>query len=400
MVDNKKIGTFTLNNKEPIHRWYKYDEGYSRDFILNEIEKSPIKINSLFEPFAGSGTTPLVASYLGINTYYTESNPFMRFVTNTKVEITRNTLLKKDAVFKELRALINSVVLIEVKEQVVNNDFQKYYKSFVFNTLQDIKKLIANLNIYESKQLSYLALSAIVLTVSNMKKHGDLRYAKPEEKRNSDFDVITKFINKLETIISDIDDYQNVNFGKSVCVGNDARTANLPEKVDCIITSPPYLNGTNYIRNTKLELNILDYIVKESDLKNLHSTGIISGINNVSKRNIVNNKLNLLDDILEELEPVSYDSRISKMVVGYFNDMDVFFKNASTLIKDQGIMIIDIGDSQFAGVHIPTHNLLTEIAKKYNFQLYDEEILRKRYSKNKMILSQRVLRYQLKKDKQ
>lgn len=400
MVDNKKIGTFTLNNKEPIHRWYKYDEGYSRDFILNEIEKSPVKINSLFEPFAGSGTTPLVASYLGINTYYTESNPFMRFVTNTKIEITRNTLLKKDAVFKELRALIDSVVLIEVKEQVANNDFQKYYKSFVFNTLQDIKKLIANLNIYESKQLSYLALSAIVLTVSNMKKHGDLRYAKPEEKRNSDFDVITKFINKLETIISDIDDYQNVNFGKSVCVGNDARTANLPEKVDCIITSPPYLNGTNYIRNTKLELNILDFIVKESDLKNLHSTGIISGINNVSKRNIVNNKINLLDDILKELEPVSYDSRISKMIVGYFNDMDVFFKNASTLIKDQGIMIIDIGDSQFAGVHIPTHNLLTEIAKKYNFQLYDEEILRKRYSKNKMILSQRVLRYQLKKDKQ
>lgn len=400
MVDNKKIGTFTLNNKEPIHRWYKYDEGYSRDFILNEIEKLPVKINSLFEPFAGSGTTPLVASYLGINTYYTESNPFMRFVTNTKIEITRNTLLKKDAVFKELRSLIDSVVLIEVKEQVVNNDFQKYYKSFVFNTLQDIKKLIANLNIYESKQLSYLALSAIVLTVSNMKKHGDLRYAKPEEKRNSDFDVITKFINKLETIISDIDDYQNVNFGKSVCVGNDARTANLPEKVDCIITSPPYLNGTNYIRNTKLELNILDFIVKESDLKNLHSTGIISGINNVSKRNIVNNKINLLDDILKELEPVSYDSRISKMIVGYFNDMDVFFKNASTLIKDQGIMIIDIGDSQFAGVHIPTHNLLTEIAKKYNFQLYDEEILRKRYSKNKMILSQRVLRYQLKKDKQ
>lgn len=400
MVDNKKIGTFTLNNKEPIHRWYKYDEGYSRDFILNEIEKSPVKINSLFEPFAGSGTTPLAASYLGINTYYTESNPFMRFVTNTKIEITRNTLLKKDAVFKELRALIDSVVLIEVKEQVANNDFQKYYKSFVFNTLQDIKKLIANLNIYESKQLSYLALSAIVLTVSNMKKHGDLRYAKPEEKRNSDFDVITKFINKLETIISDIDDYQNVNFGKSVCVGNDARTANLPEKVDCIITSPPYLNGTNYIRNTKLELNILDFIVKESDLKNLHSTGIISGINNVSKRNIVNNKINLLDDILKELEPVSYDSRISKMIVGYFNDMDVFFKNASTLIKDQGIMIIDIGDSQFAGVHIPTHNLLTEIAKKYNFQLYDEEILRKRYSKNKMILSQRVLRYQLKKDKQ
>lgn len=77
--------------------------------------------------------------------------------------------------------------------------------------------------------------------------------------------------------------------------------------------------------------------------------------------------------------------------------MAEFFENASRLIKNKGIMIIDIGDSQFAGVHIPTDKLLNTIAKSYGFILYDEEILRTRYSKNRMILTQKVLRYRLEK---
>ncbi|MGM2835156.1 hypothetical protein ACS2TZ_41405, partial [Bacillus cereus group sp. Bce025] len=54
-------GTFALNKDEPIHRWYKYDEGYSSELIFNEFKKLPIEVESIFEPFAGSGTTPLVA---------------------------------------------------------------------------------------------------------------------------------------------------------------------------------------------------------------------------------------------------------------------------------------------------------------------------------------------------
>ena len=396
-MNKKSIGTFTLNKKEPIHRWYKYDEGYSSQFIYNEIDNLPFKINSLFEPFAGSGTTPLVASSLGIDTYYTETNPFMRFVTNTKIEVMRKTILNKDIIFLELKTLINHVELMSPSKIEIDGDFKKFYREEVYAELNTIKEYINNLQREESRDLAHLALASIAIKVSNMKKHGDLRYAKENEKKESDFDVKFHYINKLNDIIDDIDNYQGMDFGKAICVGEDARDAKTPYEVDCLITSPPYLNGTNYIRNTKLELNMLGFINKESELKNLHSKGIIAGINNVSKRIIVENKLNILDEILEELAPVSYDSRLSKMIVGYFNNMAEFFENASRLIKNKGIMIIDIGDSQFAGVHIPTDKLLNTIAKSYGFILYDEEILRTRYSKNRMILTQKVLRYRLEK---
>lgn len=56
---------------------------------------------------------------------------------------------------------------------------------------------------------------------------------------------------------------------------------------------------------------------------------------------------------------------------------------------------MDIGDSQFAGVHIPTHEILVKICESHGFKLYQEEILRKRRSKNGMILTQRLLKFHL-----
>lgn len=394
-----QLGTFTLNKKEPIHRWYKYDEGYSSKFIYREIEKMPFYPQSLFEPFAGSGTTPLVASSLGIQSFYTEMNPFMRFVTHTKINVARNTTYKKEIVIQNLTELIELIRISDFPEStsLERGGFEKFYSSKVLASIIFIKQKINSMEDEDCKNLALLALSSIAVKISKMKKHGDLRYAKDHEKKPEDFDVKYNYIHKLQQIIDDITHLELKNFAQTICVGNDARTANIPLEVDCIITSPPYLNGTNYIRNTKLELNILDFVANEKDLKLLHSEGIISGINNVSKRREVINKIEQLNPILEKLEPVSYDTRIPKMIIGYFNDMDDFFKNSKQILRHDGILILDIGDSQFAGVHIPTDTLLSQIAEKHGFNLYETEILRTRRSKNQMILSQKVLRYQLNK---
>ena len=163
---------------------------------------------------------------------------------------------------------------------------------------------------------------------------------------------------------------------------------------DYVITSPPYLNGTNYIRNTKLELKLLDFINTEKDLPALHSKGIIAGINSVSSRSIIK-VLEPIKPLLEKLTPVAYDKRIPLMVAGYFFDMNTVFEKLSKGLKNHGKFIMDIGDSQFSGIHIPTHEVLELLAEKNGFKKYDEEILRKRFSNNGMELSQRVLRFEL-----
>ncbi len=57
--------------------------------------------------------------------------------------------------------------------------------------------------------------------------------------------------------------------------------------------------------------------------------------------------------IVAELEEKAYDQRISKMVGGYFRDMHIVIETLSSCIRKKGRLCIDIGDSIYAGVHVP-----------------------------------------------
>lgn len=123
----------------------------------------------------------------------------------------------------------------------------------------------------------------------------------------------------------------------------------------------------------------------------------MAGINSVSKRRTIPQVFDEVKPYVNRLEEVSYDKRIPIMVGGYFYDMNKVFQKLKKIIRNDGVFILDIGDSQFAGIHIPTDKLLSKIANKNGFELYEEETLRTRRSKNQMILTQKILRFRLKK---
>lgn len=392
----EKGGTFSLNKCEPIHRWYSYIEGYSSCLITEELSKL-LSINSgikaVYDPFCGTGTTVLVASCQGINSFYSETNPFMQKVIETKINDVR--LFNKSEIISRLEKYLYLVSECEIQNFVNWNGFEKFFESNQLNELLTIKSIISSEYVQVIKDILFVALSAIVVKVSKMTRRGDLRYATEKEYKSED--VIKCFITKLEEIIFDIKNYGNIIKCGTVKVSDDARDNNYINVFDCVITSPPYLNGTNYIRNTKLELKLNDFISDEKELPYFHSKGIVAGINNVSKRTNIDCVLPIVKPYVEMLKPVSYDERIPKMVAGYFCDMDKVIEKLSVSVKNGGLFTMDIGDSQFAGVHIPTHQILTEICVNHGFKLYDEEVLRHRRSKNGMVLSQRLLRYRLEK---
>lgn len=392
----EKGGTFSLNRAEPIHRWYPYVEGYSSCLITEELktllELKP-NIETIYDPFCGTGTTSLVASACCIKSFYSESNPFMQTVIETKVnEVHKLDTEIVSARIIEYLALINE---LKIEEHTSWNGFEKFFGERQLNELLTIKDLISREDNASVKSILALALSSIVVKVSKMTRRGDLRYATEKEYREES--VLECFSDKLNEMLFDILHHKATVKCGTTKVSDDARDNGYVDMFDCVITSPPYLNGTNYIRNTKLELKLNDFITSENDLPSFHSKGIVAGINNVSKRTAIDSVLPVVEPYLEQLQPVTYDERIPKMVAGYFRDMDMVIQKLSRSIKSGGLFTMDIGDSQFAGVHIPTHLILSDICAQHEFTLYDEEILRERRSKNGMVLTQRLLRYRLEK---
>ncbi|HEA4327862.1 TPA: hypothetical protein RW131_002077, partial [Staphylococcus aureus] len=113
MKKNTSTGTFKENKMKPIHRWYPYIEGYSYNFIENEIKHLKGNLKTIYDPFGGSGTTSLVASKHNILSFYSETNPVMQFVANTKINITRQSLEHWKIISKEITNLI-----IEINEHL------------------------------------------------------------------------------------------------------------------------------------------------------------------------------------------------------------------------------------------------------------------------------------------
>ncbi len=392
----EKGGTFSLNKNEPIHRWYSYIEGYSSCLIAEELKMLLVlkpDIKTIYDPFCGTGTTSLVGATHGIKSFYSESNPFMQSIIETKINCVRK--LDQDTVIPKLIEYLALINTVRVENHASWNGFEKFFEGKQLNELLTIKDLISKEDDKSVKNILALALSSIVVKVSKMIRRGDLRYATEKEYREEN--VLECFADKLNEIIFDIQHHKSIIKCGTIKVSDDARDNDYVNAFDCVITSPPYLNGTNYIRNTKLELKLNDFITSESDLPSFHSKGIIAGINNVSKRTVIDTILPVVEPYLKQLQPVSYDERIPKMIAGYFRDMDTVIQKLSKSIKSGGLFTMDIGDSQFAGVHIPTHQILSNICVQYGFSLYDEEILRERRSKNGMILTQRLLRYRLEK---
>lgn len=392
-------GTFALNKIEPIHRWFSYMEGYSSVLVEKELEKIGYdNIEKLYDPFGGSGTSLLVASEHGIEPFYSETNPVMAFICSTKINGVRRakqdkTILEK---LKEICEQIEDAVFVYEADRKFNG-FEKFFENDRLCEILQILDIINACNDSVARDIAKVAVAGVTIQISKMVRQGDLRYAKENEKIKVNQNVKEVVLAKLHDVIEDIEN-QDINLAYDVKMANeDSRKITYENQIDCVITSPPYLNGTNYIRNTKLELKLLGFINDESDLPALHGKGIIAGINSVSSRNGMIDVLECVKPYIDQLQPIAYDKRIPLMVAGYFRDMKDVLERLSVALKPDGKFIMDIGDSQFSGIHIPTHEILEAIASNYGFEKYDEEILRTRRSKNGTQLSQRILRFELRK---
>lgn len=399
--------TFINNKNISVHRWYPYIEGFSQGFveeILNKFSENII----VYDPFNGSGTTSLTCAYKGIKAIGSEVNPLMRFIAKTKVNVVKN-IIDKNKIYM-LREVLNELNRyekseyeeIKVKNYInscyINKDF---FRDDIIKQLAFIKKKILYVSDKDIRDILKLCLASIVVECSNMIRSVDLRRKKEKELSRIPNNAIDRYIEQLLLIINDIESYSNANIENMDIISENAKILNIDyeNKVDLVITSPPYVNGTNYFRNTKLELWILDFIQNEDDLKELRTQAITAGINNVSKRIGETKIFDFVEKYVQKLDLVAKDKRIPKLVRAYFSDLDVVFQNLNRLLKDNGKIYFDIGDSQYYGVYIPVDEIIEKIAKLNGFKTESVTVVRNRKSKNGMLLSQKVIVFNKEKKK-
>ena len=119
----------------------------------------------------------------------------------------------------------------------------------------------------EAASVATVAAVAALVPCSNMIRRGDLRFRKGAEREGIVGDLTGEARDRLRAIARDITNLQSVDHAPVLIAGDAKRLSHIPGlEVDATVTSPPYLNGTNYYRNTKIELWFLRALSSAGDL--------------------------------------------------------------------------------------------------------------------------------------
>jgi hypothetical protein len=289
------------NKYIPIHNWYAYKHGYSRELTLYLISQFGLSKGSwVLDPFCGSGTTILTCKELGINARGFDILPFSVFLTNVKIcdydigdlkqELSTFTeIMKENRRFK--RASLPDIPLLK-----------KAFRPEVEEKLLELKSVIDSIATPNVRSFFNLGFLSILESVSNTSKAGGfLRIIHRDV--NSDT-IESLFLNKVKSMIRDLSDCENLKKPNNVRIEadiGDARKLPTKRKFDAVITSPPYPNRHDYTRIYSLEM-VFDFVSTNDELKKIRYETIRSHVEAKKKYETIGyEKPEILENLIEEV---------------------------------------------------------------------------------------------------
>lgn len=384
----KRLTTFFTNKEEPIHRWYKYLQGFSKGLVEKMLLKLEVgKSEVVLDPFCGVGTTALTCKQNGINSVAIDISPLCVFITRVKTRDYKNPKKMQDDIINALKRAEKSEEEIDLSTyDYLDKAIPKEKQRAIFRIKKELSKIKDN----KTRDFALMTLISSLEDISLIRKDGaHYRYVKePREK-----DIFKHFKKRLDESLSDLKVQQtklvpSPKLGKVKVLLGDARNMPLSKgSIDTIITSPPYLNRDNYIAQNKLELFVGGFVKDFREYRDLTRRTLQSHVeaDGVGKLET----FTFIEELIEKVEERgTYFPRIVDMLRGYYSDMSKFFKNANRVMFCGGRAAIVVGNSTWSGVHFETDALLSKIAEINGFTV--KEIL---VTRNKLNSAQQISKF-------
>jgi DNA modification methylase len=393
IIERKQPIQFTSNFGEHVHRWAPYIQGFSAAFVQSILDryKKDYKSPVILDPFAGCGTVLIQSKLNGYKSIGTELNPLLQFIADTKVNSWD----------------VDPKMLMEIFSSIPKNlrtpapEFLKSENQFNKEVLRNLEVLKGGIDSIPPKTLKQikiknlilLAFSSILIDCSNLKRTPCLGYWKDKKVADDAPWILMK--QKIKDICNDLEvlqsKYKNRIGTESIVLRANAMEYKHEHKFDLIITSPPYMNGLDYVMNYKIEMGWLGFTKDLNDAKKIKDSLIVC--DNVSKGMIktfaqTNSKYTnkWIEDIKINIAG-HIDRRgnyrradMPQIVHKYFDDMHKVMKIVTKSLKQNGRFILVVGDSLIADVYVPTDLILAKMGTELGLSIEKIEKARNRHS--------------------
>lgn len=380
------------------------------------------------DPMSGSGTTAVEAVLSGCRALGTDMNPLSVFMGQTKCEllsISAETLVRQVARITEtLEGAVRLGSGLPYLSSLPENDqayLTAWFSPKVLRQLDRIAQEIQKVNQPVVQKFFWLSLSNILRGVS-WQKNDDLRVRK-EIRDDSEIDAVQEFLKELRHstigLVPFLQQIKAYELGAHRIKLGDARElgaawAQYREKVDAVITSPPYATALPYLDTDRLSLAYLGLLPRAKhrgqDLRMIGNREVSEKIRREYWTRFLEHKQDLPDSVstlIQKIDRLNQGHEIGfrrrnlpALLAKYFFDMKNVLEGIQTLLRPGATAYVVVGNNHTTaggkGVDINTAQLLKDIADSIGLtpkgeipmeMLVSRDIFRKNTLKSETILA-------------
>lgn len=392
-----RSGSFVDNLSLPIHRWFRYSAGFSAEWVEILLADWGVSGKSvILDPFAGSGTVSLVADKLGLASVAVEAHPFVARLCRAKLHWPESPA----EFLQRARQVMQTVA--SPPPSPLNTYPELIQRSFTAETLAYLDALKAAWQAQDDQsplsEMIWLAITAI-LRSSSTAGTAQWQYILPNKQKKKVLHPAVAFAQQIELMAADMGWMQrHADHSTTTLVAGDARqlVQAIPQKVDYVITSPPYANNYDYADALRFEMMFWGDVLGWGDMHDkIRKYLIVSSSQHASKEKLEVEELlsaSVLEPIREELTAVVHQlaevrqqhggkKHYHTMVAAYCNDIGLVLQQSRAICRMGAKMAWVIGDSAPYGVYCPIDQWIGKLALAAGFTNYQFEKLRDRNTK-------------------
>ena len=354
------------------HRWYPYKEGFSPNFVRSFISEFSRGKGVVFDPFCGSGTTPIVAGEMGIKGIGFDVSPLTTFIAQTK------SLILNEHEISSLRQTLKVLLsdkLSAASEKPLSSTVRSYFEPGYLDALLRLKYFAQNREDEKQRKLLLIALLSAIEPFSTHRKAGNGLKRKTRSSYqllcSSPLESVREYAaSRLGMFITDLE--QSLTFVAPTvkCQSSlDEQSFEGIDSISTIITSPPYANCFDYSKIYMAELWLGDFFKSSEDQKLFRQSSIRSHVHATWAERYEKDG----NEFVERFIQPSIDSqtlwsrKIGGMISGYYRDLGRFLRVVKPRLLRGAPIGLVVGNSFYGGVPVATDLLLAELGQSHGY---------------------------------
>jgi hypothetical protein len=394
------VAVVQVTQNGEVHDWYRIGFGFDEQIVAQILDEFGARRSwTVIDPFCGTGTTLVECKKRAIRSVGIDANPSSILASRVK---TRWDL--RPARLKDLAAAAVPIFRrgLRGRAAVLGDPTYRYLESSgmllrgwispdpLFKAIS-LKHAIYGLSAPRkyAQALLLCLISEVVYGSSNVKFGPELYCASPR----SDCDVLGGFLNRVDTVASDLETVSQLERRPTYVVRGDSRNclalnrAFIPRHFDALICSPPYPTEHDYTRNSRLELAFIESVTDVETLRRIkrtmirsHSKGIYKGDDDAA----FVADCRMLRPILAELrvraakKDYKFAPLYPRVVQEYFGGMHRHLSSMLSRLRPGARCAYIVGDQMYLQVHVPTARILASIAREVGYEEMGRRVWRQR----------------------